>query len=298
MNSQDESGNEFTAKIAYLERQNEKLTRKLQKRKDKPSAIIGLFFISFGIIAIILSIWYEKLPIPLVLPQLPLMFIGIALIFWGSLLLFVRANRYVRLALLDASILSSLEALNQLITGFKYDGQAVYLPPKFFNELSVKVFISKKGVPPSVVAPPSKPIDVPIAFNSDNNGIYITPPGASLARLFGDELGKDFDHISLNYLMEHIPKIFVENLELAKSCDFSYEYESNTVAVKMKGVSYGNLCERICGQSKICGTIGCPVCSAIVCALTTTIGKPIVIISNSFSTNKKIVSLRCKILEE
>jgi hypothetical protein len=200
--------------------------------------------------------------------------------------------------LLDSSILSSLEALDQLLKGFKYDGQAVYLPPKYFNDLRVKIFTSKKEVPLSIVAPPTDRIDIPRVFTGNNAGIYIIPPGESLAGLFGDELGKDLDHVSLNYLMEHLPKIFVENLELAKRCEFSYEYESHIVAVKIGGVSNSNLCERLCKESKICGTIGCPVCSSIICALTTTVGKPMAIESNTFASKGRVVNLRCKILEE
>ncbi|MBT0159194.1 hypothetical protein G4O51_04335 [Candidatus Bathyarchaeota archaeon A05DMB-2] len=297
MTYQNEKNKEFTEKIIELERQNEKLIRKLQKRKGKPSAIIGLIFMSFGVVATVLSIWYEKMPTLSVLPPLPLMFIGLALVFWGSLLLYVRPNRYIRQDLLDASILSSIEALKQLIAGFEYVGQAVYLPPKFFNDLNIRIFISKKEVPPSVVKAPIKAIDAPTVFTGNNDGLFITPPGASLTRLFGDELGKDFDHISLNYLMEHLPKVLVDRLELTKNCDLTYEYESHIVIVRMKKVRYYNLCVRTSCESKICSTIGCPACSALICALTITTGKPVTLVSNIYNSKERSVSLRCKILE-
>jgi hypothetical protein len=268
-----------------MEKQNEELRLKLQRQKGKPSAFTGFSFICLGIFMTALSILYESSL---------LMFSGLAITIWGSLLLYLRPTRYIRSILLDSTVLSSLEALDQLLNGLEYKGKAIYLPPKLLKELKGdKVFIPKND---AITVPPINEVEMQKIFAENPNGIYITPPGAALTNLFEEELGKNFSDVSLNYLMENLPKVFVENLELAKKCEFSYK--DKKVTAKLTKVSYHMLCERLCGKSKICDTIGCPFCSAIACAITKTIGKPIVIEENSFSIDKKTVHIQFKILDD
>jgi len=283
VNPQSNELKELLAQIEKLEKQNEKLRLRLQKQKGKPSPLIGFSFLCFGIFIIGLSILYESSIS---------MFTGLAITLWGSLLLFIRPTRYVRSIILDSTVLSSLESLDQLIKGLEYKGKAVYLPPKFLKELKGnQVFIPKNDV---ILTPPLNEVKMQKIFAENPNGIYLTPPGVELANLFEEELGKNFIEVSLDYLIESLPKVLVENLELAKNCEVSYE--NGTVTVKLTRVSYHTLCERLCGKSKICDTIQCPFCSAIACALTRTIGKPIVIDKNSFSSDEKTVDTRFKIL--
>jgi hypothetical protein len=284
MNSQSDDPNELLTQIEKLEKQNEKLRFRLQKQKGKPSMFIGFGFICSGIVIVLLSVVYQLSV---------LMFIGLATTIWGSLLLFIRPVRYIRSILLDSAVLSSIEALDQLMRGLEYKGKAVYLPPRFLKELKGgQVFIPKNDV---IIVPPMQGVEMQQVFAGNPNGIYLTPPGVELANLFEEELGKNFVEVSLDYLIENLPKAFIENLELAKNCEFSPQ--DSTITVKVTGVSYNALCERLCGKSKICNTIGCPFCSAIVCALTRTIGKPIVIDNNSYSSDSKTVNVQCKVLE-
>jgi len=63
-----------------------------------------------------------------------LTFIGLGLLFWGAILLYIRDQEYTRKVLLDASVLPSLTTINQLVQKLNYKGNAVYLPPKYLKD--------------------------------------------------------------------------------------------------------------------------------------------------------------------
>ena len=74
-----------------------------------------------------------------------LAFIGLGLVFWGAILLYIQPEEYIKKVLLDATVLSSLATLNQVILELDYRGKATYLPPKYFEDPEAnKLYISKR----------------------------------------------------------------------------------------------------------------------------------------------------------
>jgi len=255
------------------------------KIKGKLPIFLGLGFLLWGIILIWLSMIYESTI---------LLFISLTITFWGSLLLYVRPTRYVRPILIDSAAISSLEALDQLITSLEYRGKGVYLPPRSLEEVKRgRVFIPKNE---TIVVPVVEKETAQQIFVGNPDGLYLTPPGVELANLFEKELGKNFAEVSLEYLVENLPKVFIEDLEIAKNCQVSMK--KNLVLVKVSGVAYDLLCQRLCGKSAVCLNIGCPFCSAIACAIARSTGKQVVMEKNSFSKENKVVQVYYKILGE
>lgn len=255
------------------------------KIKGKLPIFIGLSFLFSGIILIGLSIIHESTI---------LMFISLALTFWGSLLLYVRPKQSVKSILLDSTTLSSLEALDQLINALEHKGKAIYLPPRSLEELKGgRVFIPKNDVTTVPLIENEKEQHV---FTRNPNGILLTPPGVELANLFEEELGKNFAEVSPEYLAENLPKVFIEDLEIAKNCEISIN--KDLVTAKITGVIHDSLCKTLYAKSTICNTIGCPFSSAIACALTRSTGKPVVIEEHSFWERYKVVQVKYRILGE
>jgi hypothetical protein len=255
------------------------------KIKVKLPIILGLGFLLSGIILIGLSVLYESTL---------LLLVSLAVTFWGSLLLYVKPTKYVKSILLDSTALSSLEALDQLISGLKYKGKGIYLPPKSLEEIKGgRVFIPKNETITIQLIENEKAQQV-LLGNPD--GIYLIPPGVELANLFEKELGKNFGEVSPKYLAENLPKVFIEDLEIAKNCEISIKKDQ--ISAKISGIAYDFLCERLCEKSAICSTVGCPFCSAIACALTRSTGKQVVIEETSFSKEAKVVQVKYKILGE
>lgn len=255
------------------------------KIRGKLPIFLGLGFLLSGVILIGLSILYESTI---------LLLISLAITFWGSLLLYVRPIHYVKSILIDSTTISSLEALDQLINGLKYKGKCIYLPPQSLKEIkSGRVFIPRNDITMTPIIIEEKPQQV---FVGNPDGIYLTPPGVELANLFEKELGKNFAEVSMEYLAENLPKVFIEDLEIAKNCEINIERDLATV--RITGVTYDFLCQRLCGKAGICNNIGCPFCSAVACALARSTGKPVVIEENSFSKENKVVQVYYRILGE
>jgi len=252
--------------------------------KGKLPILLGFCFLISGIFLIWQSIIYESTI---------LMFISLAVTFWGSLLLYVRPKRSTKSVLADAIATSSLESLGNVLKSLDYNGKPVYLPPQSVKDSkSGRVFIPKEG---NFVPPPVK-LDEQDTVSINPNGLYIIPPGAALVNLIEKELGKNFTKVSLNYLVSHLPKAFIEDLEIAKKCEISIE--KDLVTAKLAGLMHDSLCRRLFETSSICSTIGCPFSSAIACAITRSTGKSVVIEEAKFSKKGKIVQITYKLLGE
>ena len=255
------------------------------RTKKQPSGAVGYILLLSGAIALVTSIVYSSSI---------LAFIGLGLTFWGALLLFIKPTKYVKASLLDSTALSSLTTINQIITDLNYKGKAIYLPPKYLKALkSGTVFIPSKK---DLVIPPVEEVAGGKIFLKNPQGICLTPPGLGLVNLYEKELGKDFAKVDLNYLQNNLPKLFIEDLEIAE--DLEINIEGNMIQIKIKETIYKNLCKQARKLSNIYNSIGCPLISSIAIALTRATGKPIIIEKTEVLKDGKTIEAYYGIFEE
>ena len=272
-------------RIQQLESEKEALRNEPSKHKPNLSGTIAYAFLFSGIIALIASIAYSSSI---------LAFIGLGLAFWGALLLFIKPAKYVKASLLDSITLSSLTSIDQIITGLDYKGKAIYLPPKYLKALKGgKVFIPSKK---HLIMPPAEEVAEERTFLRNPKGILLTPPGVGLANLYESELGKDFAIVDLNYLQKNLPKLFVEDLEIAEDLEMSIE--NDRVHVRITGSIYRGLCEKARKLSNVCNSIGCPLCSSIAIALTRVSGEPVIIEKTEVLKDDETIEAYYRIIEE
>jgi len=247
--------------------------------------IAAYAFLLSGTIALVISILYSSYI---------LAFTGLGLTFWGAILLFIKPTKYVKAGLLDSTVISSLRAIDQIIAYLNYRGTAVYLPPRYLKApRGGMVFMpSKKGL----VIPPVEEVVEEKVFLENPQGICLTPPGLGLVNLYENELGKDFTKVDLNYLRDNLPKLFIEDLEIAE--DLKINIENNMIQVKITETIYKDLCKEAGKLSYICNSIGCPLCSSIAIALTRATRKPVIIEKNNISQDRKIFEIQYRIIEE
>ncbi len=272
--------------IQELEKENEALRNKLWKYKRKPAGKIGYLLLFFGAIALIWSITYTS--------YVPA-FIGIALIFWGALLLFIRPVKYIKADLLSSTALPAFTAINNIIKNLNYKGKGVYLPPKHFKGFkSGKLFISLKE---NITIPPAEKVSKEEVFFKNPQGICLSPSGLDLTNLFEDELGTDFTEVDLNFLQKRLPKLFIEGLEIAE--DFEMNMRKDTVYIKIWNSIYKDLCSKTRKLSKnSCSIFACPLCSSIACALTRVTGKPVIIKKSRVTSKGEKIEVCYQIMEE
>jgi len=252
---------------------------------QESSKVIGYILLLFGTLSLIFSTFYE---------HVTLAFIGLGLTFWGALLLYIKPTKYVKTSLLDSTALSSLTTTSQIITDLNYKGKAIYLPARYLKKTKgEKVFIPSKK---SLVIPPVEELAREKVFLKNPKGICLTPPGLDLVNLYENELRKDFAKVDLNYLQNNLPKLFIEDLEIAE--DLEINIRDNMIRVRIAESIYKNLCKEARKLPNICNSIGCPLCSSIAIALTRAAGKPVIIEKNIISEDGKIIEAQYRIIEE
>ena len=260
-------------------------TRKKPKPKLGLAQIVSLTLFCAGVVALTCSV---------LLSSSILAFIGLGLTFWGAILLYIRAEKYIEKTLLDSTVFPSLVTLNQVIAELGFKGQAVYLPPKYLKDFeSSKVFIAKQE---RTKLPTPKQIQEQEErmFFADPEGILLTPPGADLTRLFEKTLDTSFTKVDLQYIEQDIPRLLVEDLEIAENVEI--EAKKNGVYAKIENSIYKNMHVEVETLFKARSSLGCLICSAIACAIAKAAGKPVIVEKYQTSPDGRTLTIEYRLL--
>ena len=254
-------------------------------RTRQPPITVGYALLFFGLTALIFSILYTSSI---------LAFIGLGLTFWGALLLYIKPERYVKSTLLNSTTLSTLTTLNQIIKEHNPKGKPIYLPPRRLEEIKTgKTFIPYKK---ETTIPPPEEVAQEKLILKNPDGLLLTPPGVALTNLYEDTIGTSFTRVDLPGLQSNLPKIFIEDLEIAENLEINQK--NNQIHIKISGSVYQDFCQQAQKLPHICGSVGCPLCSSLAIALTRTAGKPVIIEKTQPSQDGKTIEAYYRIIEE
>ncbi len=243
-----------------------------------------------------------------------LAFIGLGLVLWGAVLLYIRPEEYTRKTLLEAALSTPLTTLSQMIQELGYKGDATYLPPKYFtNPEATKVYISKIKHA-SLPTPEQTQLYENQSIGRTAQGLLITPPGVQLLNQLEKSLGTSFIRTDLKNLQQNLPKLFIEDLEISENLEIEMQNDpaerkgdDQTSVTKKKNTKiharitkpiYGNIFKEAENSPQSIALIGCPIRSAIAMALTKTTGKPVRIFGNKSSEDGSIMEATYEIIEE
>ena len=201
-----------------------------------------------------------------------------------------------------------------MLTELGYQGKGIYLPPKYLKDFETsKVYISKYK---STKLPTSEAIQQQEnkAFLRNPEAALIIPPGLSLSKLFEKTLGTTFTKVDLEYLQQNLPKLFIEDLEIAENLEIQtkptevaqkvadsisiLQLKNDTIQVKITNSIYDGVCKEARTLTHIRGSIGCPICSAIACAIAKASGKPVTIEKTECTEDGKVIEASYRIIEE
>ena len=260
--------------------------------------LVGWLLLALGLIVLATSIIYESSI---------LAFVGLGLTFWGPLLLYISPGKLVKQTLLDSTIIPSLANLDQILTELKYQGKGIYLPPKYLKGFETsRIFIPKNKK--TNLPTPEEIQQQDKIFLENPEAALISPPGLSLSKLFEKTLGIRFTKVDLEYLQQSLPKLFIEDLEIAEDLEIQKKYDKvsakitgraqyDTIHVKIINSVYKEVCKEARKLPYIHGAIGCPICSAIACALAKAAGKPVIIEMTQLSADGKTIEVNFRLLE-
>lgn len=256
-------------------------------RNVSSTKVSGWATLLVGATALIASIFYES--------QI-LAFLGLGLTFWGIILIYIKNESYVKESLLTSTSISTIATLNRIIKELNFNGKAIYLPPKYLTDPEASIVYIPKDKEKKLPAPEQIQGKEDKLWVKNPNGIVLTPIGDELARLFEKTLETSFTKVDLQYLQQNMPKLLVEDLEIAKNLDISME--ENRIHVMIEDSQYQNLTTEAAKYTTLYEKLGCPLSSAIACALAKATGKPITIEKQEIDEENKTISIEYLVMEE
>jgi len=247
-------------------------TRLLRKQR-RNTTLVGGLLLGIGLSALVASI---------VFVSTILSFIGLGLTLWGSLMFFIQPKNYVRSDLMNATAISSLKTIDKMMMGMGYRERGVYI--QVHDSDKAVVFVPSE---PFSMIPQLSSFEEDRTFLSDPAGLLLPPPGLALAGLIEKKLGFKLKKCGLEALVEALPRVLVEDLEIVK--DVEIELKEDSVHFKLYDSIYADFCAEVRDTSRRCG-LGCPMCSALASILTMATGKPVLYEEDKMSEDKRITT--------
>jgi hypothetical protein len=273
------------------------------------SVRIALLFLISGITLFVLSVFFVSQIISIV---------GLGLIFWGALFLLITPLKYVDSNFLITSTLPAYMTLDRMLKDLNPKNEAynipacprnvdlpehlkglretvTFIPAKSSSEMTEITEIEQVVEDKSLFDNP-KELLLCIArdkFLIENpKGLLITSPGVGLLDSIEQKRKKDSTKISPTELDEILPSLFNE-LYLAK--EIKMATHENSITLQINDSFYKNLYSQKYGLKSI-NIIGCPIVSAIACAIAESTGKPTLIQRIEAYHDGKIITATFKVV--
>ena len=274
-----------------LVKQNIQQKPELLKPTERSFNSIGIALLVAGVVSLIVSV---------LVSSSILAFIGLGLTFWGALFLFARSTNFVNSNILVATNTAFYHTLDRVVEDLNCKGKSLYvapypkdayLPEHLSGLKEMTVFISSTE---STALPTIEELAKKQFLVKDPEGICIIPPGSGLLDLFEKELRTGLTKISPELFYENLPVIIVNNLQLAKK--FEIENRHGQINIRITESVYEDLYAKD-EKLKVIHSIGCPLISAVVCALAVITGKVLTITQTEIFPNIKTIEVKCQIVE-
>jgi hypothetical protein len=263
------------------------------KRKVNRSNLgrIIVLLLLLGILSLIFSINYESRIWTL---------IGLGLIFWGVFFLLAQPAASGDSGLLCNTVISAYLTIERLINEFNHKGQSYYMPPYprdvylpgyLKNLKDAVVFISSEE---DSTMPSLEELAKGKFIAADSKGVLVTPPGLGILTQIEEEFQIDFAKIGLTELCEILPLVILRDLNLAKG--MAMELNEDHVSLKIVDSLYKNLYNT--RSLKSMDILGCPIGSAVACALSKTSGRSVTILKQQVSPDGSAIEVIYQITKE
>ena len=297
-------------KVVALEVENRELQTiqvEAQKREEqtKPAAVVpqatqgllpreamshrrrylGLFLIAFGVLTMLAS---------LIVGIVNLSGLGLASFLIGLLVVYLPSPSTVAPELMEASMLSSIGNLERVLRELGPESKGVYLAvhdrldvptiflPLVSNSTAHSLQLTSLDADRFLLVDSGDP---------QRTGLVLEAPGASLLALMEKESGVDFFDIERNDLLDSLRSGFVESLEIA--ADLKGTVEGNPVKLKIKDGPLSGFVRSITRSAPtVSSRLGCPICSAAICAIVKSTKRDIVLEEVNHESGSHSLSLR------
>jgi hypothetical protein len=235
----------------------------------------------FGTIFLVISAFYASSFITM---------LALSLIFWGIILIYLSPIKNVPSTILNVALEANNSNLERILTELNLSEKAIYLAPQKLSDAdSSLIFIPLN----SIIAPTDSQETNQSLFVKEK-GVFLTPPGFFLSQLLEQELGMPFTRTNLVDLPRILPKLLVEELDLASDVDL--QIEKDMIMIKIVGSVLTEDCKQTDSYHRTYQQIGFLLSSALACVLAKSAGKSIIIQkeSNNPENNTTVIEFQIK----
>ena len=234
---------------------------------------IGAAFLAVGIASLVLSFIENSEVFALV---------GLGLTFWGALFLLIAPSGYVEGSLLETVALPVYQVIDRLLQDLKTAKKAYYIP-SYPKEVYLPDHL--KGLKDTVAfIPNGEGSETPAIqemaegkiYVHNPEGVLITPPGLNLLVQLESKTRIDFTKMKIEELVESLPKLILENLTVAK--EIKLVQNQSQIDLTIIESPFLDLFSRENNLRSV-GLLGCPIASAVACALAKITGKRVAVTS-------------------
>lgn len=223
-------------------------------------------------------------------------FTGLGLILWGIVLGYVTVQEYVKKELLAFSTLSNYAVIERILKDFGSAQRAIYLPAKYSNSLEANYAFLMRSNKDKLPSPESLLVEEKLGVGFEK-GKLLVPPGHGLTKLLEKALRTSFTQVDLKFLNQNLPKLVTEELEIVS--EFNTEIHNDSVQVKFRNSVFDNdAIDEDERYSLALTLLGCPLTSALACALAKASGKPTIIAEYHKIKSQRITTVTYKFLDE
>ena len=222
--------------------------------------------------------------------------VGFSLIFWGAVLLYITPTGSALLDLINAAAEPTSANIERILTEYNLNQQGIYLP----SDNNVGLFNKSKPLDRSKSVVVFFPETQNLMLNSKraqvriNGGLFVTPPGRALCRVFEQRIGRSFSTIDLEKFTKIMPIILTKHLNLAETVEIQTEEEIVTIEITMNVLA--RICQETSNKPKTHKQVGCLLSSAIACALAKVTGKPITLQNEISDAETKATKIQYQIM--
>jgi hypothetical protein len=218
--------------------------------------------------------------------------LGVSVSFWSMLLLFFTPTKHAFLSLLKASASASGSNIERSLIEFDLAEKGIYLPPQNLRNFESSLVFVPKTLGATL---PTSDETSDKLFTEKKTGLFFTPPGLALSKMFENELGLSFRKISLPQMQSLIKKLF-HNLKFAE--DAQIQIQGKTITLEVTGSIFNTLCsETRNSQPRTHKQVGCIIASAFACAFAKASDKPITIQKDTLNPDTKTLIIEYRMEE-
>lgn len=245
-------------------------------RQVKPTApvwgrtrLLGASLVGFGVLTVVASV---------LVGAVELGGLGLASFLIGLLLIYLPSQPALPPQLVEASLVSSLANLERMLREFSPETKALYLNVR--DRLDVPMVLLPMSDNPN----PSTEVDLKdedrllLADSEDphRSGLLLEAPGASLLTFMEKESGVEFFDLGREDLVDALRSGMVESLEAV--ADLKGAMTDSGVTFRMKDGPLAGLSRDLAKSApKTIAKLGCPLCSALVCAAVKTLKRELIL---------------------